>query len=160
MARLKLKVEKSATKRIVTYNNNSVPVIGQVKAQCEAKNNSSEVIFKIVPDNLSPILGRKMCEQMGFIMRVDQMESSSEATDKLGCCKNFEYEIDFVDDPKFKIIPPRRIAHALRDKVKAELQKMTEMSVICPVTEPTPAVSPIVVVNEGDKIPGPYRGGC
>lgn len=162
-ARLNLRIEKTNTKRIMSYSNNSVTVVGQTRAKCETKNGTSEVIFKIVAGNYSPILGKRSCEQMGLVARVDNVESTEKIAprsattkiktdDKLGCCKNFSYDIDFIDDAKFKIIPPRKIAHALRDQVKAELHKMVKMGVIRPVSKPTPAVSPIVVVNKGGKI--------
>lgn len=148
--RLALGIEKSSTKRIVTYNNTSIPVIGEAKVECESKNEKKVVTFKIVEEDLTPILGRTMCEKLQLIVRVNEI--NSKANEQLGCYKNFEYEIDFIDDPKFKIIPPRRIAHALRDKAKAELDKMVRMKVIRPVSHPTPAVSPMVIVKKGEKI--------
>lgn len=92
------------------------------------------------------ILGRDACEALGLIVRVQKIE------DSLGCCKDYEYDIDLIDNPKFKIIPPRRIPAAIKDKVKKELDKMVEMGVLTPVTEPSPAVSPMLVVQKGDKI--------
>lgn len=148
--RLALSIEGSSTKRIVTYSNTSVPVIGEAKVKCESRNKTKIYTFKIVDDNLPPILGRTMCEKLGLNVRINEIGAKDSG--ELGCCKNFEYEIDFIDNPKFRIIPPRRNAHALRDKVKAELDKMVQMKVIRPVTHPTPAVSPIVVVNKGEKI--------
>lgn len=151
---LKLSVDKTSTKRITTYNNDNIKVIGETKAYCESKNAAHNVVFKIVKEDLAPILGQKMCEKFGFIIRVNQIgseELAKELYNGLGCCNNFEYEIDFIDNPKFKIIPPRRIPHAVRDKVKAELDKMVEMKVIAPITEPTPAVSPLVIVNKKKK---------
>lgn len=149
-SRLGLEIEKSNTKRIVQYNNDSITVIGESRAKCESKGKSNMVIFKVVTENLTPILGRTMCEKLGLIVRVNKIDARDD--EPLGCCRNFKYEIDFIDDLKFKIIPPRRIAHAMRDKVKSELDKMVQMAVIRPVTHPTPAVSPIVVVRKGEKI--------
>lgn len=149
-SRLELEIEASSTKRIVTYNNASIPVVGESKVKCESKTKSSIVTFKIIEEDLTPILGRTMCKKLGLITRVNELDSRRD--EQLGCCKNFKYEIDFIEDPKFKIIPPRRIAHALRDKVKIELEKMVRMNVIRPVSHPTPAVSPIIVVSKGEKI--------
>ena len=149
--RIGLQINSTNTKRIFTYSNESVPVIGEAIAGCIAKKKRIDVTFKIVPENLAPILGRTMCEKFGFIVRVNEIEPNNDI-ERIGCCKNFQYEIDLIDHPNFKIIPPRRIAHALRDKIKAELDKMVKMSVIRSVSHPTPAVSPIVFVNQGGKI--------
>lgn len=58
--RLALDIKKSSTKRIVTYNNTSIPVIGESKVKCESQNKSSVVTFKIVGKDLTPILERTM----------------------------------------------------------------------------------------------------
>lgn len=42
--------------------------------------------------------------------------------------------------------------HAIRDKVKAELDSMVRLGVIRPITEPTAIVSPIVIVLKNDKL--------
>ena len=72
--------------------------------------------------------------------------------DGLGCYKNFEHDMDFVENPKFRIIPPRRIPHATRNDVKSELDRMTDLGVMSPITEPTPAVSPLMIVKRNDKL--------
>lgn len=113
------------------------------------KNKFVPVVFKIVKQDVSSILGGEMSEKLGFIVRVHRIEEPADS--ELGCCNNFVYDIDFIENPKFKIIPARRIAHALKDKVKQELDKMVKLKVIEPISEPTSAVSPMVVVNKGEK---------
>ena len=44
--------------------------------------------------------------------------------------------------------PPRQIPYMLRDKVKAELDRMERMGIITKVEQPTKWVSPIVVVKK------------
>lgn len=68
-----------------------------------------------------------MCEKFRFIIRVQEAEPDKI---NIGCCKNFEYEIDSIEHPKFKIIPTRSIPHALRDKVKVELEKIVNMGIV------------------------------
>ena len=46
------------------------------------------------------------------------------------------------------IMRDRRIPIALRPKLKNELERLTEMKVICPVDEPTPWVSQICVIRK------------
>lgn len=149
------KLYGSKTKRLLTYSGEAIAVIGQVTFECETKKNREKVDFKVVKQNLQPILGRKMCEKLGFIVRVNEVDVEDEKTNTsefIGCCKNFEYDIDFIDNPKFKIIPARRIPYSLREKAKQELIWMEKVGVIKKVSEPTPAVSPMLVVEQKGKV--------
>ena len=52
-----------------------------------------------------------------------------------------------------KVHPPRRIAHALKPKMKEELDRMVREKVITKVETPTAWVNPIVVVEKhNDKV--------
>lgn len=152
--RLHLEMRESKTKRIIAYNDESIPVIGEAIVHCKSSLKEEQVIFKIVPRDLPSILGRKMCVKLGFIVRIQQVKVSEEpdASTSLGCCNNFVYAIDLVKDPKLKIMPLRRIAHALKDQVKEEIEKMERMKIIRKVSKPTPAVSPMVIKQEREKI--------
>lgn len=187
--RFKSKTRNSPTKRLVVYNDEKIKVIGEVVLTCRNKKHAENIVFKVVNEDVQPILGRKMCEKMGFVKRtfeadidtdvdstvelmknedshkqlkatksgkqlnnslkIHDIRVNKDSTKTIGCCKDFEYDIDFIDDPKFKIIPPRRVPHAIRNQVKKELEKMVQMNIIEPVSEPTPAVSPMHVVNKG-----------
>jgi hypothetical protein len=46
-----------------------------------------------------------------------------------------------------KVHPPRRVAHALKPKVKEELDRMVSEKVITKVEKPTAWVNPIVIVE-------------
>lgn len=155
--RLNLKICATSTKRILTYNNAEVPVIGEASAYCETKKDTAKpavVKFKVVDGSFKPILGRSMCEKMGFIVRVNELTADSQQQNqpKLGCFKDFVYDIDFIDNPNFKVIPPRRIPHAYRSLVKEEIDNMVSLGVITPVSEPSPAVSPLLVIKKGDSL--------
>jgi hypothetical protein len=49
--------------------------------QIEVKNNKHEIIFKVIDENLKPILGRKTCEQLRLVMRVDYTKMDEEYDD-------------------------------------------------------------------------------
>lgn len=149
------KMYESKTKRLLTYSGEAIKVIGQVTFVCETQKKRKQVDFRVVKQNLQPILGRKMCEKLGFIVRVNEVDVDEKKVNNsefIGCCKNFEYDIDFIDNPKFKIIPARRIPYSLREKAKKELKWMEEVGVIKKVSEPTPAVSPMLVVEQKGKV--------
>lgn len=152
--RIGAKMKKSQTKRLITYNNEKIEVVGEIKVECKNKKYSEQVIFQVVNENLQPTLGRRSCENMGYIKRIYKIDIDHENLVKkgeksnIGCCKTFEYDIDFIDNPTFKIIPPRRIPHVIRNEVKRELNNMVANKIIEPVSEPTPAVSPMLVVNK------------
>lgn len=143
--RLNAKIAPSLTGNIVAYNNQEVNVVGETSLWCQLKSKQShKVLFKVISGDVDPILGRSDCAALNLVVRVSSVD--------LGCCKDFEYEIDLIDKPQFKIFPARRIAHALRAEAKDQLEKMVKMKVIKPISEPTPAVSPMVVVKQGAKI--------
>lgn len=114
--RINAKLLESRTKRLITYNNQKIDVIGEVKVMCQNKKHTQLVIFKVVKENLQPILGRRMCEKMGFIKRVHKVDVSelpaktkqqkaivSETTTnvklqkgtklkEIGCYRDYEYD--------------------------------------------------------------------
>lgn len=145
---LNAEVRKSAVKRLIAYNNETIKVVGESKLKVIAKDTEKTVTFQIVDGNFQPILGRNMCEKMGFVARINKVE----VNEPIGCCNTFEYDIDFVDNPTFKIIPPRKVPHSQREQIKKELEKMVRLNVIKPISEPTPAVSPMKVVEKNNKI--------
>ena len=83
---------------------------------------------------------------------IQEAPCSTKVFESLECFKNFIYDIDLKDNPQFKILVARRIPHAIRDEVKRELDRMVDLDVIEPVQEPTPAVSPIVIVKKAGKL--------
>lgn len=109
---LGLKVKSSSTKRLSSYSRGIVRVIGEAKVLCKAPHKSAKTIFKVIDDEYDALLGRDSCEELGLVKRVHKIEQ------ELGCCNHYQYDIDFIDDPKFKIIPPRRIPAATKEKVK------------------------------------------
>lgn len=138
--RLKLEMNNSSTKRIITYNKGTIPIIGEIKTVCKSPRASAMVKFKIINEDLTTILGQQTCEKLGLIVRAQQ----------IGRCKTHEYEIDFIEDPKFRIMPPRRIPQALKSRVKEELDKMVASNIIKPINELSPAVSPLIIVKKGN----------
>ena len=59
-------------------------------------------------------------------------------------------EVDNTVEPTI-ILPPRKLPHAIRPKVKAELDNMVKQGVITPVQEPSRWVSQLVVAEKSNK---------
>ena len=139
----------------MSYSEHHIPVKGEIRVKCATKKKDATIVFKVVDNALPAILGLASCEELGLINRVQSVSVNSdhvtpEVFKGLGCLKNFVYVIDLIDTPSFKIIPARRIPYATRDAVKTELDRMVNLEVIKPISEPTPAVSPMVIVRKNN----------
>jgi len=151
-----LNLNVSTIKNLVSYSNNKIPVLGE----CTTKvvTNSDEihtVSFLVVAEDYQSILGNVSCMNLGFIKRVHEIDLNSEDDNLfngIGCLKNFEYNIDLIENAPLKIYPARRVPFIIRDAVKNELDSMVNMGIIKPIQEPTPVVSPMVVVKQKDKV--------
>jgi len=99
-------------------------------------------MFLLVKETVCPILG----------METSERENFPHLFEGLTCTKNYVYDIELVENPNFRKHPARVIPHTLRETVKKELDQMERVKVISKATEPTPAVSPMVIVKQKDKI--------
>ncbi|CAH2097604.1 unnamed protein product [Euphydryas editha] len=148
-------LKASRTKNLISYTDDKMAVLGETELRCKVKNEETNIVFKVVQENVTPILGLETCEKLHLIARVKTLKethSKEDIFEGLGCYKDYEYDIDLIENPKLEIKPSRRIPHAIRDEVKRELDRMVKLDVIKPETEPTPAVSPMVVVRQKGKI--------
>lgn len=155
MDKTKASLRPSRTRNLISYTDDKMAVLGEAELQCKLKDEERNIVFKIVGEKVTPILGLATCEEMRLIARIKSLKESECTNDifeGLGCYKDYEYDIDLIENPKLEIKPSRRIPHAIRNEVKEELDKMVKLDVIKPETEPTPAVSPMVVVRQKGKI--------
>ncbi|CAA9998761.1 unnamed protein product, partial [Nesidiocoris tenuis] len=142
-----LHMQKSKVKSLISFSNDSTPVLGETKTKIKTKKGlEMSLKFLVVAPGHKCILGKESCERLGLIKRIASVHSDSNLFQGIGCIKKFVYDIDIVENPEFKIFHPRKIPFSIRDKVKLELDKMVENGIITPTTEPSPAVSPMVVV--------------
>lgn len=93
----------------------------------------------------SNLLSRQESLRLGLIKRLQQIENQPEPT--LGCMVGPPVDIELTDDSKpYHCGVARRVALPLYDRVKEELQRMEQLGVIVPETEPTDWCSPMVPV--------------
>lgn len=138
--------------KLVTYSGHKMTALSQITTKAKVRGNLHEITFIVVNEKTEPILGLQSCDSTGLIKRIDDVAIDPSVFNGLGCLKNFEYDIEFVENPSFEIHPARRIPHAYRQQVKDELDSMVKKQVIREVTEATPAVSPMVVVKQRGRI--------
>ena len=134
------------------------------------KNRSKySVKFIAVKDNLTPLLGAKVIQQMGLI-EVHEENFERVAATKTESKKTLtaheiieEYNDEFEGelrtlkgkqhldvDPAvpLNIAPSRRVPFIIKPKLKAVLERLTDIGVLMPVDEPTDWVSNLVIATK------------
>ena len=137
----------------------SQKAIGVVTLPCYYKGVVHYVKFQVLDCNRNVnLLGKDDCVKFGLVARIHNISCSSTShtvinrysdvfADEIGCLPG-EYRIKIDENVTPVVHPPRQVPVAIRDKVKAELQRMEEAQIIKRVTEPTPWVSSMVAVSK------------
>jgi len=171
-----LKGVKQAKTAIAAYGGSRLPVVGQVIIPVWIEGQRFKLDCKLEDNiDIRPVLGRKACLGMNIIQYMDNDEihkpeignapvyamtsASSSGLNKEDLIRQFppvfaekvgqlegEYHIKLDATLSPVQHAPRRVPVALRDQLKAELDKMTEQGIIAPVTAPTPWDSSLVAV--------------
>lgn len=151
--KLNTKIKKSSTKKLIAFNGTTIEVTGEIKVNCTVKKVQTVLCILVIEQPVTPILGRKSCEKLELVKRVQEiMQEDDVLYTGLGCVKHFVYDIDLVTNPTFEIHPARKVPHAIRNTVKEEIDKMVKLKVLKKTNAPTPVVSPMVVVKKNNKI--------
>ena len=112
--------------------------------------------FVIVDMNATTLLGLQACRKLKLIKEVNSVNASgdfftdfSDVFTGLGCISG---KHTIRTDPSVKPVVhhARKFAFSTQEKLKAELQRMTNNSIIAPVDIPTPWVNSITVVHKKD----------
>ncbi|XP_055914083.1 uncharacterized protein K02A2.6-like [Eupeodes corollae] len=147
-----VKLNQSKTKKLVSFANDKISVLGEVSLCCIVRNMKHMLSFKVVDKAVCPILGKSACEKLKLILRVEELKIDENMFEGLGCIKKFVYDIDLVENPVFENYAPRKIPHALQDDVKKEIDRMIQLGVIEKTEGATPTTSPMVIVRKKGKI--------
>ena len=147
------------------YSGTAIPVIGSCKAKVVHKGDKQLLTFTVIPDRVrqgsvyKPGLGLKACEKLGVIMLVWNVEVVAELKYEsimeefghnfkgLGCLPGL---LKVHVEPTVPSVQHacRRIPFKIRDKVKAELQRMEKLGVIQRQEEPTDWVSSLTYTTK------------
>ncbi|XP_053698805.1 uncharacterized protein K02A2.6-like [Sabethes cyaneus] len=146
------KLMSSTTMRLVSYSGHKLNVKGEAHLPLIVRGRAESAVFKVIDEEVMPILGRKTCVRFNLIAKVQELTMDDSLFNGLGCIKGFEYDIDLTEDPTFQYNPPRRIPHSLRDQVKAELDAMEKIGVIKKISAPTPVLNAMVIIRQKGKL--------
>jgi transposase InsO family protein len=138
--------------------------IGSVVLPCRYKDDTRMVKFQVLNTNNHNInlLGSADCVKFGMVARVYSAETDTHSEiakiinmyknvfdDVIGCLPG-EYDIKIDENAHPVVHPPRSVPVALREKVRAELNRLEAAGIVAKVVEPTPWVNSMVVVSKKD----------
>lgn len=149
---------------------NKTMIASQAKCRLKLRNPKTakkySVEFVVVDEDYTPLLGSKASQKMGLITvnssNFERVHSAREDNiaggrpegqhpevfdDNLG---ELPGEVHLQVDPDVppKVLPPRRLPHAIKGEVKSKLDHMTQQGIIAPVDSPTDWVSQLVVAKK------------
>ncbi|KAI2654780.1 hypothetical protein H4Q32_011569 [Labeo rohita] len=151
----------SNTTKLIAYGGNELHTLGAITLPCCLASQTYDLLFYVIKSSAQPLLGLPDCLCMGLLTlnkEVHQLNTSSQHEFKDGILT--KYADLFKDEVgrlpvtySLKTDPTiRRIPVAMQDKVKKELQQMTDLGVITPISEPNEWVSTMVAAHKKDNI--------
>ncbi|XP_055714254.1 uncharacterized protein LOC129808503 [Phlebotomus papatasi] len=127
-------IEPSRVKKLVAYDGGKIKVIGRVQLDCFFRKKKIPLWFQIVEGDRACVLDGKSAIKAGLIARVNSINVKEEIFSGLGCLKDFVYDAEIIDDPKFVIHPARTVPYKIEKEVKAEIDDMLKTGVVKPCT--------------------------
>ena len=161
-------IDTSCKATLVAFGGDKIQSDGVCKLKCKIGSQEKFVEFRIVDMNVPVILGLVDCRRFGLItlshdVSVWQIETEHNVTTHNEVFTNYpelfdesvgalpvKYHMTVDKNVPSVVRPPRRVPVAMQSKVKAELQRMTKLGVIAPITEPTEWVSSMVATHKKD----------
>ena len=150
-----------STSKLFGYTGKQLTVQGSITLDCSYKGHNYRGVFHIVdtPTTSQPVLGLKACLQLELIKMILSIDSTTPMTRDsvireysqlftgLGELEG-EVTLHLKPDATPVVHPARRVPHAIRGRLKEELDKMESTGVIEKVTTPTDWVNSLVVVEK------------
>ncbi len=130
----------------------AMPILGSCAAQSmNLITVQHENILKMVADPSSSVPSMRSSPHL-TVLNVDSVkEEFSEVFSGTGLFEG-SYTIKLDPTAVPVVHPPRRVPLTLKPKLKEELQRLEDLQIITPVTEPTPWVSSLVIVEKANKL--------
>ena len=165
-------VEKSS-RTLKMYSKSTISAIGKAKISLvNPKNKESYLIDFTIVGNFTPVLGLETAQQMKLLVvqsqntlsiREDTSPSDAEKSKFTKDAEMSEYSVVFGEESACMegkvhlesdsnvaatVMPPRLVPVALIEKLKNELDKLTQRKVISPIQEPTDWVSSLIAAKK------------
>lgn len=140
-------------KKIITFSGEELPTLGKINLNFSFKNNEYCADFHVLNMFCNDIIGLKTAEAMNLIHTINVIgankvfEEYKDVFLGLGLLKNV-CDLQLKAGAKPVVDPPRRIPYCLQNELKMELDRLVEIKVIAPISEPTEWVSSIVLVKK------------
>ncbi|UYV61251.1 hypothetical protein LAZ67_1004109 [Cordylochernes scorpioides] len=146
-------------RKLTSYTGHEIMIKGIATLNCKTKNKTESLEFLIADGYYQPILGMEAIENLSLIKRCDavQIQQNNSAKEILNRHKNIfegigrlpiEHKIRLNENTTPVIAPSRKIPFSIREKVRAELERMEKLDIIEKVEEPSEWTHPIVVVQK------------
>jgi hypothetical protein len=154
---------------LTTYNKSEILLLGKtvLKMFNPKTGKTHKTEFIVVEQEATPILGNQSIQNMNLvtinyrnilalkseeIILTEELVFSeySDVFEGTGCLPGV-YRLETDPSVKPVVHPPRKIPIALRDKLKIELDRLTDRKIIVPVTEPTQWVNDLVIVEKSNS---------
>lgn len=164
--------------KLVMYSKSTMPVIGTARLKLVNSKNATThwADFTIVDGDYTPLLGSTTAQQMDLLTvqyenilntvthnKPEQkevnncrgdlesvMESYADVFDESLGSMEGKVHLEINPNARPVIMPPRRVPVAIKDKVKKELERLTERGAITPIQEPTDWVSSLITTTKAD----------
>lgn len=140
---------QNCSKTLRMFNKSSLKPLGETTLSLKnvKTGQKNEITFVIVPNSFQSLLGLKTIQKLGLItVNQDQFIAKIESSMDRGDLGEANLTVDPTVKPK--VLPFRKIPIALKDRVKADLDKLVERGILIPVTKPTAWVSQKAVVQK------------
>lgn len=149
-------VIKHSNIRLESYGGDVIPIKGVCVLQWSHKDVLFDLKFAIADIRCQSVLGRKSCEELGLVKRIQSVNLSNyeELFTGLGCLPG-KYHIVVDKSVQPVICASRKIPLGIRDRLAEELKKMEDLGVIRKVSRPTQWVHPLVLAakkNNGIRV--------
>lgn len=162
--RRKEKLDTSRRTRLIAYGGDEISSAGSVHLSCQSAHQSYDLQFQVVDREVQPLLGLRDSLRMGLVTlseEVHQLHLKEESGFSQQVFKDYAdlfaddvgtlpvtYKMTLDPEAQPVVRPARRIPVAMRERVKTELDRMTDLGVIAPVSEPSEWVSAMVATHK------------